>query len=235
MKEDVEPRVHEFDKEKIRKYNRSSVRSATPRSSLSKDTKYLNFVKPVSDSTDALTATYTDLESLKAKSDLDIKMVSQMSITETQEENEHKYHDENKDNYIMNETPSYNRPVELNQYDGKEMENDRPNSAAKKSLKKQVTVSDITSSSRIIENSNLVMYTDLNEVAKSQLIDSSKQENLQNNDELRSFLLQAYDPKFATKIGIKDSLPLELINQARNGQNLQFIPFEKIEKNFFMY
>jgi hypothetical protein len=52
--------------------------------------------------------------------------------------------------------------------------------------------------------------------------------------DLREILLNNYDPKFAAKIGIKDFLPIEVMNNHldEDSKPLEFIPFENIDQSY---
>jgi hypothetical protein len=60
----------------------------------------------------------------------------------------------------------------------------------------------------------------------------------QNKPNLADILLDNYDPKFASKLGINLFVPMQVLNNLEsNGpeSNLQFIPFENIEQNYPKY
>lgn len=52
--------------------------------------------------------------------------------------------------------------------------------------------------------------------------------------DLREILLNNYDPKFAAKIGIKDFIPIEVMNNHLDDESkpLEFIPFESIDHSY---
>lgn len=52
--------------------------------------------------------------------------------------------------------------------------------------------------------------------------------------DLREILLNNYDPKFAAKIGIRDFLPIEVMNNHldEDSKPLEFIPFENIDHSY---
>ena len=50
---------------------------------------------------------------------------------------------------------------------------------------------------------------------------------------LREILISNYDPKFATKIGIKDFVPIQVMTSHMEGdKDLDFIPFEDIDHSY---
>jgi hypothetical protein len=50
---------------------------------------------------------------------------------------------------------------------------------------------------------------------------------------LREILISNYDPKFATKIGIKDFVPIQVMASHMEGdKDLDFIPFEDIDHSY---
>ena len=55
--------------------------------------------------------------------------------------------------------------------------------------------------------------------------------------DLREILLNNYDPKFAAKIGIRDFLPIEVMNNHldEDSKPLEFIPFEIIDQSYPKY
>jgi len=52
--------------------------------------------------------------------------------------------------------------------------------------------------------------------------------------DLREILLNNYDPRFAAKIGIRDFLPIEVMNNHldEDSKPLEFIPFESIDQSY---
>ena len=55
--------------------------------------------------------------------------------------------------------------------------------------------------------------------------------------DLREILLNNFDPKFAAKIGIRDFLPIEVMNNhlEEDSKPLEFIPFENIDQSYPKY
>lgn len=54
---------------------------------------------------------------------------------------------------------------------------------------------------------------------------------------LREILIANYDPKFASKIGIHDFIPIQVMTSSLNGEmkDLEFIPFENIDSSYPKY
>lgn len=50
---------------------------------------------------------------------------------------------------------------------------------------------------------------------------------------LREILISNFDPKFATRIGIKDFVPIQVMTSHMDGEkDLDFIPFEDIDHSY---
>lgn len=49
---------------------------------------------------------------------------------------------------------------------------------------------------------------------------------------LREILISNFDPKFASKIGVKDFVPAQVMNNIDKDKDLDFIPFEEIDHSY---
>ena len=64
--------------------------------------------------------------------------------------------------------------------------------------------------------------------------ESKKLVEAEKRPDLKQILLRNYDPKFATRIGIKNFVPVEVMSDAVDGteRKLEFIPFETIDQSY---
>ncbi len=75
-----------------------------------------------------------------------------------------------------------------------------------------------------------------NEYHHDERTNNTALESEQKTD-LREILLNNYDPRFAAKIGIRDFLPIEVMNNHldEDSKPLEFIPFESIDQSYPKY
>lgn len=76
-----------------------------------------------------------------------------------------------------------------------------------------------------------------NEYLHRKNLNSLATETVSDQDQtvgLREILLSNYDPQFASRIGINNFVPLQIMTPQNNGQlkNLEFIPFENIDSSY---
>ena len=78
--------------------------------------------------------------------------------------------------------------------------------------------------------------TDQNYIESQKTTDLIEQEQPDSNQSmnLRNILITNYDPKFASKIGVKEFVPIQILCKSIEGNDdtIEFIPFEKIENSY---
>lgn len=70
-----------------------------------------------------------------------------------------------------------------------------------------------------------------NFIHRTKLSNISESKQSQQHVGLREILISNYDPKFASKIGIKDFIPIQVMT-SQIKQDLEFIPFEQIDQSY---
>jgi arginine deiminase len=76
--------------------------------------------------------------------------------------------------------------------------------------------------------------TDQNYIESQKTTDLIEQPDHNQSMNLRNILITNYDPKFASKIGVKEFVPIQIICKSIEGNDdtIEFIPFEKIESSY---
>lgn len=133
---------------------------------------------------------------------------------------------------MLNETSRQN---EILRFD------DSSSSALKSDIGDNQSKTDIfhlTETNNLPNSADNQQENDQNYIEQQKTSDSmiENEEQLDSNRlmNLRNILITNYDPKFASKIGVKEFVPVQILCKSIEGNDdtIEFIPFEKIESSY---